>query len=162
MNASNQTPRRWNPWPISIIAFFSVAVIGCVTFVAFCSRHPADLVTADYYEQEVKYQGHIDRVEHTQQRVQEASINYDAARQVITIALPPNPAQTNLTGTIELYRPSAMNLDRQVKLEPDAQGRQTVDAGSLQSGLWKVRVSWNAGQQDYFIDQKVVIVPKAS
>jgi hypothetical protein len=57
---------RTSLWPISIICFFTVAIIGCVSFVAFCSRHPADLISPNYYEDEVKYQGQIDRLQHTQ------------------------------------------------------------------------------------------------
>jgi YD repeat-containing protein len=159
---SQETSTRWNPWPVSIIAFFTVAIIGCVSFVAFCSRHPADLVTASYYEEEVQYQGRINRVAHTRQQASAASVRYDAARQLITVTLPPGQVTSNLNGNIQLYRPSAMSLDRELKLEPNPQGVQTVDAQALQSGLWRVRVSWSADQQDYYIDQKVVVVAKAS
>src|SRR5215467_11377784 len=122
--------RPWNPWPISIIAFFTSAIIGCGTFIAFCSRHPADLVAADYYEQEVRYQGQIDRAQHAQQATP-ASITYDATTKLISVALPPNYSQHKSSGNIQLYRPSATNLDRQLKLTPDQHGVQTIDASSL-------------------------------
>ena len=32
----------------------------------------------------------------------------------------------------------------------------------LRPGLWEVRVSWTVGQEDYFIDQRLVIGPPAS
>jgi nitrogen fixation protein FixH len=153
--------RPWNPWPISIIAFFTVAIIGCGTFIAFCSRHPADLVAADYYEQEVRYQRQIERLQHGQQPAATAVVTYDAKTKLISIALPPNHSQTKPSGTIQLYRPSATNLDRQLKLAPDEHGLQTIDAGSLLPGLWKVRVSWTADEQEYFLDEKIVIGVKA-
>jgi nitrogen fixation protein FixH len=68
-----------------------------------------------------------------------------------------NPAPAGLSGNIQFYRPSAINLDRQVKLEPNREGIQTIDASSLLPGLWKVRVSWKAGNEEYFLDEKVVI-----
>jgi len=150
---------KWNPWPVAIILFFVVAFIGCGTFVAFCSRHPADLVSADYYEQEVRYQGQIDRLQHVQQAASLASVVYDTNRQRITISLPPGISVPS-TGTIQLYRPSSMKLDRELKLASDATGLQTIDATNLQPGLWKVRVSWKTADQEYFIDQKVVIERK--
>jgi len=157
MHEQPTTPRSWNPWPISIIAFFTVAIIGCGTFIAFCSRHPADLVAADYYEQEVRYQGQIDRLRHAQQPTGPATVTYDAKARLISIALPPNYSRRKPSGSIQLYRPSATNQDRQLKLAPDEHGVQTIDASSLLPGLWKVRVSWTADETEFFVDQKIVI-----
>ncbi|HTL57231.1 MAG TPA: FixH family protein [Candidatus Limnocylindrales bacterium] len=155
MHATSASP--WNPWPISIVAFFFVAIIGCCTFVAFCSRHPADLVAADYYEQEVRYQGQIDRLRHAQQNARTATVRYDEASRLICVSLSPNLSAAKAKGSIQLYRPSATNLDRQFKLAPDDKGVQTIDAGSLLPGLWKVRVSWIVDDKEFFMDQKIVI-----
>lgn len=161
---SEQSPHssRWNPWPISIIAFFTIAIIGCGTFITFCSRHPADLVAADYYEQEVRYQGQIDRLQHAQQPAVSAAVTYDTATQVISISLSPQVAQTKPSGSIQLYRPSATNQDRQIKLAVDETGVQRIDASSLLPGLWKIRVSWTADREEFYLDQKIVIGPKTS
>ncbi len=162
MDNRNAHPARFNPWPISIIAFFALAIIGCGSFIAFCTRHPADLVAADYYEQEVRYQGQMERTQRAQAQARLTSISYDAASKLIRISLPPQHSQTNASGEIQLYRPSAVALDRRLKLEPDGQGRQTIDATTLAPGLWKVRISWKVAGQDYYLDQKVVIGAKAS
>src|SRR5881394_4031581 len=157
MQNYSKPTRGFNPWPISIIAFFTVAIIGCGRFIAFCSRHPADLVAPDYYEQEVRYQGQIDRIQHADRRAQLASVTYDVTSRRITISLPPNQPRADTTGSIQLYRPSAANLDRHFNLEPNGKGVQTIDASTLMPGLWKVRVSWATGDQEYFVDQQLVI-----
>ena len=51
-------------------------------------------------------------------------------------------------GSIELYRPSAAGMDRAVRLEPDANGVQRLDAAGLAPGLWQVRVSWTAEKRE--------------
>ena len=157
---SSSPSQNWNPWPVSIVAFFVIALIGCGSFVAFCSRHPADLVASDYYEREVRFQKQIDRVQRTQQQATVALVSYEASKRRITIDLPPAPAETKIIGQIHLYRPSAANLDKTLPLEPDASGTQTIDAQNLLPGLWKVRVSWRAGGQDYYIEQSVVVGAK--
>jgi nitrogen fixation protein FixH len=162
MQEKQTTRLSWNPWPISIIAFFTVAIIGCGSFIAFCSRHPADLVASDYYEQEVRYQGQIDRLQHAQQPAASTTVTYNTKSKVISIALPTNYSQSKPSGSIQLYRPSATNLDRQFKLAPDDQGVQTIDASSLLPGLWKVRVSWTADKKEFYLDQKIVIGEKTS
>lgn len=159
---SKPSPMRFNPWPVSIIAFFTVAIIGCGSFVAFCSRHPADLVAADYYEQELRYQGQIDGLQRARQRAQTTAVTYDAKARLISIALPPFPAESRPTGKIQLYRPSATNQDRQFTLEPNADGVQTIDTSNLLPGLWKVRVTWTVAHEDYFVDQQIVLGSKSS
>ena len=159
MNAPPQPPKpRWNPWVVSITAYFILGFTGCGIFIAFCNRHPADLVAADYYEKEVHYQSQIENM----QRADSASVSFDAERQVIKISLARQPLASAATGSIQLYRPSATDLDRQFKLETDARGDQALDARDLAPGLWKVRVSWKADQRDYFIDRKIDVIRKHS
>ena len=89
-------------------------------------------------------------------------MSYDSANRQIRIALPATGLGGSATGSIQLYRPSSMNLDRRVKLAPNTLGIQTIDATALLPGLWKVRVSWKLGHEEYFIDRPVVINSTAS
>ena len=148
---------RWNPWPVCIITFFAFAVIGCVSFVTFCTLHPSELVAEDYYEQEIRYQSQLDRIELVHSSGSLASIQYNADHKEITISIPRIGDTSPPTGKVELYRPSAASLDQSVKLEIDEKGRQQIDTAKLQPGLWKVKVTWSAGGRDYFLDQKVRI-----
>lgn len=148
----------WNIWPVSIISFFALALLGFGAFIWFCTRHPADLVAADYYEQELRYQGQIDRLQNTQAGAA-VTVSFDAANRRIVISA---PGAANATGRVQLYRPSAANLDRQFEFEPDAKGVQRIETAGLLPGLWKVRVSWTAGGRDYYVDQKVVVGVPAS
>ena len=160
--SAGPVPPRWNPWPVCIIAWFTLAILGCAAFIFFCNRHPADLVAPDYYEQEVRYQGQIERIQRARQRARLASVTYDAGQKLIRVALPPGQALGRASGSIQLYRPSAMDQDRQFELQPGRDGVQNLDAAHLRPGLWEVRVSWTVGGQDYFIDQRVVIRPTGS
>lgn len=156
MPNQSPTPPR-NLWPISIVAFFTVAIAGCVSFVIFCSLHPTDLVSADYYEQEVRYQTQLDKIQRTQYLAGQASVAFNPGQKLITIQLPTEHLNSLTDGTVHLYRPSASRLDQQLILKPDATGAHTIDASQLAPGLWKVRVAWAAGGQGYFLDQKLEI-----
>jgi hypothetical protein len=155
-----QTSR--NLWPLGIIVTFVLFFAGTVGLVVMAFSQKVDLVSADYYEQELKFQGRIDRAERTRRAPSQASVAYDAGGKCITVSLPADQAGHDVSGRIELYRPSASGLDRAVKLEPDTKGIQRVDAAGMVPGLWKVRVSWTVEKQDYFLDQKVVVGSKAS
>jgi len=149
-----------NLWPLGLILVFFFFISGTVGLVVMACSQKADLVTADYYEQEIKFQGRMDRLSRT--RGLGASVAYEAAGRRIRICLPNEHAGHELTGRIELYRPSAAGLDRRLSLEPDTHGIQSLDASGLRSGLWKVRVSWKVGGEEYLMDETVVVSSKVS
>jgi len=147
-----------NPWPFGIIAAFVIFISGTVGLIVMTATQKTDLVSDNYYEQELKYQSRIDSLGRASQPgFHQASATYDPAGKRILISLPAAHAVRKLTGRIQLYRPSAARLDRQFELDPDSNGLQSVDAGELQNGLWKIRVSWNAEGQEYFLERKIVI-----
>jgi len=151
-----------NPWPIGIIVVCALFVAGTATLIVVACSQNTDLVSPDYYEQELRFQGQIDRIQRTRSSAPQAFVAYDAAAKSITVSLPPAQARPPVTGRIELYRPSAAGMDRTVKLEPDAKGVHRIDTTGMAPGLWKVRVSWTAAEQTYYLEQKVVVPPKPS
>jgi len=141
-----------NLWPFGIIQTFIVFISGTVGLVVMACMHSTELVNANYYDQEIKYQARIDSEARAQQAG--ANVSYDQTARHIVITL---PATKTVLGQIQLYRPSAAGLDKEFKLEPAANGVQTLDTAGLPPGLWKIRVSWNSDGHDYFIDQKIII-----
>ena len=144
-----------NFWPLGIIAVFLCFAAGMTTMVVLACRSNTDLVSHDYYEQEIRFQGRIDSLNRT--KGLHASARYDVAGKSLLITLPAEHADKAVSGQIQLYRPAAAGLDQQFKLEPDAKGRQTLDLAALQNGLWKVRIAWTVSGQDYFLEQKIVV-----
>ena len=157
---SNETKKSFNPWPVSIIAFFAVAICGAVAFAIFCARHKEELVSADYYEQEVRYQDQLDRANRAKSLQAPAKVDYNSATRLITVLMPADHLSPSLKGWIQLYRPSAASLDQKLPLAVDATGTQIIDGKVLSDGFWHVRISWNLNGADYYFDQKLVIGQK--
>jgi len=154
----NETKKSsFNPWPVSIIVFYAFAICGVVTFVIYSTRHHVDLVAADYYEQEVRFQDQLDRANRATSLQAPAKVDYNAASRLITVSMPADHLQPSLKGWIQLYRPSAANLDQKLPLAVDVSGQQFIDGKILTDGLWHVRVSWNLNGADYYFDQKLFI-----
>ena len=112
-----------NLWPFGIILTFIVFISGTVGLVVMACTHSTELVNANYYDQEIKYQARIDSRARAEQAG--ATVSYDKNARHIVITL---PAKTIVTGQIQLYRPSASGLDKEFKLEPASNGIQTLDA----------------------------------
>lgn len=145
-----------NLWPTSIVVFFALAITFIITFIAWAVRQREDLVSADYYEREVRYQSQLDTLNRSQAIATRTVITFELAEQTIVINLP-EAKTAGATGSIHLYRPSDARLDQELPLTLSADGTQRLDAKQLRDGLWKVRVKWNANGQDYFLDQPVIV-----
>jgi len=154
--------RRWDPWPIGITAFL-VVFAGCVAgFIAFAVRQQNDLVRPDYYEEEIRYQTQMNRIERTHSLGTSAAVTADVAGRELTVRIPVSHLATLSLGTVQLYRPSDAGRDRVVKLTPSAEGRQVVSLTDLEPGLWRARVRWTSGGLEYSMDDALVLPPGAS
>ena len=146
-----------NPWPYAIIATFILFGVGTAGLVTLACSQKVDLVSANYYEQEILYQKQIDRMQRSDGPAVRPAITYERATGRIVISMPTIQNSGSISGHIQLYRPSAAGLDREQPLALDSHGTQTLDAHKLRSGLWKVRLSWNAEGREFFAEQSLVI-----
>ncbi len=150
----NLLPR--NPWPVSIAIFFAIAIAFFVSFVAWAMHQRDDLVSPDYYEREVRYQSQLDSMNRTHALDPKSVVTFEAVRQTIVINLP-EARSPDTTGSIQLYRPSDAQLDREFPLALNADGVQRLGTSQLREGLWKVRIKWNSHGQDFFLDQPIIV-----
>jgi hypothetical protein len=151
MNASK------NYWPHGIVLTFVLFIGGTVALIVIACSHPTDLITADYYADELKFQTRLDQLNRTAELSDRVNVAYDASTDCIHISLPAETGGGPVAGRIQLYRPSATDQDRVVPLTVDAQGAQVLDAAALGAGLWKVRVQWQVKERDYFADRSIVV-----
>ena len=163
MNAKNSPTsagQTLNPWPIAIISFFGLAIVGIAGFIVFAARNQMDLVRPDYYDEEIRYQEQLDRANRTRSVKARVAIVYDAVHQCVTLTLPGDHASRRTTGKIHFYRPSDARLDKQVQLAIDRDGVQRMDTGSFQAGLWRVRVYWTVDDQEYYFNESIIVHPR--
>ena len=144
-----------NLWPYGIITAFVFLFCGIITVIIIAFTHRETLVSENYYDQEMTFQNQIDDSARAQKSG--AAISSNAAGGSLVISVPVAQLAQKLAGTIQLYRPSDPNLDQTIQLAPRADGTQSLDASKLAAGLWRVRVKWNAGGQDYFLEQKITV-----
>ena len=149
--------KLFNPWPVAIIGAFVAFFAGTVGLVVTAAHQRVDLVSPDYYEQEIRYQQRLDQLSRTSAVRSQVHVAYDAVTRGVRISLPAAHAQRRPAGRVQFYRPSEAGLDRAAKLELDSQGVQTVNAADLSPGLWRVRIHWKVDGHDYFVDETVII-----
>jgi hypothetical protein len=148
-----------NLWPLGILTAFALFISGTVTLIVIACSNSSELVASDYYERELRHQSQMDRMERARQLASPARVHYDSHSRRITVALPPGHASAAV-GKVELYRPSQAALDQHIDLRLDARGEQNIDATALRAGLWKVKVTWAIGGEEFSLDHRIVIGEK--
>jgi nitrogen fixation protein FixH len=144
-------------WPYGIILTFVLFISGTIALIVIACTHKTDLITANYYDDEIQFQKRLDQMNRTAQLSDSVHVAYDIATGQINISLPQTQVAPTTSGRIQLYRPSDTRLDQVVDLQLNQHGSQVVDASALRPGLWKVRVQWTAQDQDYFADRSIVV-----
>lgn len=136
-------------WGVRIIILYSSFVLFMVFMVYKCTQQHFDLVSSDYYSQELKYQEVIDGSNNLQALNQKIVIA--DAGDVYTIELPA-AAATAPEGQVYFYRPS--NAAGDLKL-PITSSKIEVPKSKIFAGLYKVKVNWINGDKKYFDEQSL-------
>ena len=149
--------RRWEPWPVGLIAFFAVFIAGVATFIAFAVSQRMDLVRPDYYEEEIRYQVQLGRLQRTRELGASAELACDAAGRRVRVRVPASHVAAGLKGVVTLYRPSDARSDRSLPMAPSATGEQAVSLAGLGRGLWRVRVRWESRGLEYHMEEALTL-----
>ncbi len=125
--------------------------IGYMAVVSF--QQSIDLVAEDYYQQEIAYQDHIDKVENTQGLSEKIVVKQ--YQNHLSITFP--EAVKNISGQVVLFRPSDASLDKTFAVKPDAQNTQMIPTAILEKGMYKLKVDWNNGIKEFYTEETIFI-----
>ena len=139
-------------WPTVIVAFITAVFLAVVAFIFFTRGHQVELVTPDYYAQEIKYQDHIDAVRRAQQFPAGSVLQVRDGQAIIAI-----PNFTGATGSLHLYRASDARLDQHLPLTLDAAGKQVVDLSTLAKGPWRFSLMWTVSNETFLVELMPVL-----
>ena len=138
-------------WGVRITILYTSFVLFMSTMVYMCTRQHFDLVSDDYYAQELKYQQVIDGKNNTSDLKQPVVI--EQQNSVVNIKLPTDKTVFE-KGEILFYRPSNSLSDFTISVT----GNNTeVPKEKLQAGLYKVKINWTAGNLHFYDEQSLVI-----
>ena len=142
-------------WGTGIVIAFVIFMGGTISTAVFLMNKDVNLVADDYYDQEINYQQHIDRMERTSQLEEKQIIFFDGS--TVKITIPKVLVSKRLSGEIYFYRPSDSNSDIKIPLVPDSLGVHIIPVKSLEKGYWRIKVSWLSNGKDYFSEDRILI-----
>jgi len=130
---------------------------GMMSYMTYrCMHTPVDLVTKEYYKDELGYQQVIDARQKADALSEKVELRQTG--QVITVVLPQEMRNAAVTGSIQFYCASDASRDRKVSLQVDGAGRQEIAAEQVRAGRYTVRVQWESKGVSYFEEKPFVVL----
>ncbi|PHR69426.1 MAG: cytochrome C oxidase Cbb3 [Lutibacter sp.] len=143
-------------WGTGII----LAFIGFISFILYMvitmstnKKYEHDLVTDDYYKQELEYQGEINKEDNAKTLKQ--NLNWKKTDEGLVIEFPTDLDIKNITGKVFLYRPSNEKFDFEI---PISLSNHTllIPEKSLLDGRWNIKVDWQYKKEKYLYKQEIL------
>jgi hypothetical protein len=138
-----------------VIALFAFIVfILSMLFLFPNGQKNSEMVTDNYYEEELKYQDVIDAKKKADD-LQEKPV-YSQEKEGIKITFPKEYNNSNTTVKFVLNRTEDQNLDIKKSVQLDAQQSILIPAQVLKVGNYTLRLMWTKDKTDYRMDYDVI------
>ncbi|MEI8074519.1 MAG: FixH family protein [Bacteroidota bacterium] len=141
-------------WGNKLVVVFVVfgAFIGYLVYRAVTTKY--DLVSKDYYKDELRYQDKINS-QNNASKISAVKIEQDA--DAIIIHLPQEQKGFALSGDVFFYCITDEQKDYHTALQVDSTNRHIVLKKSLQKGAYNIKMNWQLGTESYYFEEKVMI-----
>ena len=137
-------------WGNSIVLAFVLfaTFIGYMVVKAF--QEDFDLVTEDYYAQEINYEQEMVKLANAKSEKKVVAIEQKTA--TLHLKFPDGGS----TGKIQFYHPSRELFDKTYQIDLE-NGMQTIAKADLVPGNYRVNINWNSNGTDYLQESKIYI-----
>jgi len=137
-----------------------IAFIGFISFIMYFvinmninKKYDHDLVTEDYYKEELQFQNDIDKQKNGNNLTE--NIYWKKTEEGIILNFPKTLKANEITGKVFLYRPSNKQLDFEVPLSLSNQYLLIPDKRLL-DGRWNIKVDWQYNGKSYLYKKEIV------
>ena len=141
-------------WGWSIVLAFSLFGAFIVALVFRSFQETIELVSEDYYQQELGYQQQIDKM--INNRALPVPLTFTQQAQQLVVQFP-DDLSAEVQGTIQLFRPSDAHSDRTLTIALNPARQQIIATDELVKGRYKIKVDWTSGEEAYYTEELIFI-----
>ncbi len=139
-------------WGTAIVIAFVLFAAFITYFMVVGSQNRADLVTEDYYDQEISYQQRINDKARAKELGQ-IIIEPDAEN--LAVVFPADFNGIQASGTIHFYKPDNANFDQKIELALGSNNRQVIDISNFIRGKWEIKISTKVDGLGYYWEESI-------
>jgi len=144
-------------WGTGIIIAF-ILFIGFILFFFIKAntdkKYDYDLVSEEYYKDELNYQKDIDRYNNTKNLG--IKIKFQKTDEGIIIIFPEKYQIETIQGNVSLYRPSNKSLDVDIPFILSKRTTLLIPDNKLVGGRWDIKISWSENNKEYLYKKEFV------
>jgi hypothetical protein len=138
-------------WGKKLIIVFMVFAAGMSYLVYRCMHVNIELVSKEYYKDELKYEDIIESTKTANALSGKVTlIQHDA---MITVKLPTEMQNKEVTGTIWFYCAADASRDRHIPLSTGVEASQQINKKLLLPGDYSVKFDWISNNKHYHTEQ---------
>ncbi|WP_412985928.1 FixH family protein [Pontimicrobium sp. IMCC45349] len=137
-----------------------LAFIGFIAFILYFvinmninDKYDHDLVTEEYYKEELEYQKDINKLNNAKKLSQD--IDYNRTPEGLMISFPENLDIKKITGKVFLYRPSNKQLDFETPISL-SKPHLLIPDKRLVDGRWNIKIDWQYNGKSYLFKKDIV------
>jgi hypothetical protein len=141
-------------WGNKLVVAFIVfgCIIGTLVYKAVNTRY--DLVSKDYYKEELRYQDRIDGLKNASSV---SNVRIEQSATAILIQLPKEQMGYAIKGDVFFYCITDERKDVHLPLELDSAASMNVLKSKLQKGAYNIKLNWELSKALYYNEQKIII-----
>jgi nitrogen fixation protein FixH len=138
-----------------------LAFIGFISFILFFvyrmlsdDKANHSLVSETYYIEELAFQNEIDAEQLAKDL--DVPISVELIEEGVLIVFPKNQQPDAISGAVQLYRPSNVDLDTSIPIDIK-QSEILISKDQLKSGRWNITIDWTYNNQRYLHKTAIII-----
>jgi hypothetical protein len=120
-----------------------------------CMKQNFELVSKDYYNDELRYQDKIVGMNNAN-KVSDVALMQTQTDDV-EIKLPKELNGLSATGSVWFYCPTSSINDRKIPLQVNDDGVMQVKRGLLSATNYQVKITWQVGEDKYYAEKYLAV-----
>jgi hypothetical protein len=142
---------NWGNW----IAFAYTAFVVLIIFMVYLTfGEKWDLVSEDYYEQEIKYQEKIDQKSRALEAEVKPQISIAGQNLVLSIPLSFESENNTIEGKANFFRPSDADKDFEFTIRSI---KESIPLEKFSKGKYLAKIEWTYKGEKYYNEQTLII-----
>lgn len=142
-------------WGNAIFLVMSAFILLMTSFMIRAASNQEELVAENYYEQEIEYQGQIDKLNMTSTLSQAVRMTVEGSE--LVIEMPVDVRDKTITGELYLQRPSDSRADERMPIVLDANGTMRVALDERLKGAYNIQLDWSADGTAYLSKDRIYV-----
>lgn len=148
-------PKPRNIIPHIVIGIFILFILFQGWAILKMSSQKVELVTKNYYSKDVNYEDRISEKNRTENLSSGLNYSYLEDRNILKIEYPREFRDSNISGSIYVYRPSDSAKDFKLPLAPSDSLYQIIPLQTFSKGTWRFKLSWEINGETYYDETKI-------